>query len=126
VPTPTLHAERDTSVPPTPATLASSVVATSRFEETAYHRAELEAVKKENETLRRRVRELERVLSSRRQASTSSRTRSESASTSASVPAVTVSRTREREKEKEKEKEGEEDVVKVGESAASVGLGGGQ
>ena len=35
---------------------------TSRYEEVALHRAELEAVKRENETLRRRVRELEASL----------------------------------------------------------------
>lgn len=40
----------------------------SRYEEAAYHRAELEAVKRENEALRRRVRELERCLSEARRA----------------------------------------------------------
>lgn len=40
--------------------------ATSRYEETAYFRNELESAKKENETLKRRIRELERMVHNRR------------------------------------------------------------
>jgi hypothetical protein len=47
-------------------TSISSAAATARYEEAAYHRAELDAVKRENEALRRRIRELERSLSGRR------------------------------------------------------------
>ncbi|KAF3484234.1 uncharacterized protein GIQ15_03558 [Arthroderma uncinatum] len=41
---------------------ASSASGTLRYEEAARHRAELEVVKRENESLRRRVRELEKIL----------------------------------------------------------------
>lgn len=90
----------------------TSVQTTGRYEETAYHRHELEAVKRENDALKRRIRELERTLRARRQ-SDASRTRSESVSTTASVSGV--GRGREREKD-------EEDVVRVGESARSAGV----
>jgi hypothetical protein len=95
----------------------TSVQTSGRYEETAYHRHELEAVKRENETLKRRIRELERTIRVRRQ-SDASRTRSESVSTSASVMENVsgVGRGRER------EKEGEEDGVRVGESARSAGV----
>lgn len=49
-------------------TRATSIVST-RYEEAAYHRSELESVKRENETLKRRIRELEKGLSGRRQSS---------------------------------------------------------
>ncbi|KAG5930105.1 hypothetical protein E4U53_002303, partial [Claviceps sorghi] len=58
--------------------------ATSRYEETAFYRNELETAKKENETLKRRIRELERMMHSRR-ASDLNRPRSDSASTTASM-----------------------------------------
>ncbi|KAJ9302290.1 hypothetical protein DTO271G3_1156 [Paecilomyces variotii] len=45
----------------------SSTTGTSRYEEAAYHRAELETIKRENEMLRRRVRELESNLKSYRE-----------------------------------------------------------
>ncbi|EEH44132.1 uncharacterized protein PADG_00421 [Paracoccidioides brasiliensis Pb18] len=45
----------------------SSPAAMSRYEEAAHHRAELEAVKRENEMLRRRIRELESSLRDYRQ-----------------------------------------------------------
>jgi len=89
----------------------TSVQTTGRYEETAFHRHELEAVKRENDALKRRIRELERTLRARRE-SDASRTRSESVSTTASG----VGRGRER------EKEGEEEVVRVGESARSAGV----
>lgn len=50
-------------------TQATSIVST-RYEEAARHRSELDSVKRENETLKRRIRELERGLSRRRQSST--------------------------------------------------------
>jgi hypothetical protein len=40
----------------------SSNAAATRYEEAAHHRAEFESIKRENEMLRRRVRELEHVL----------------------------------------------------------------
>jgi hypothetical protein len=43
----------------------SAAVAAARYEEAAFHRAELESVKRENEALRQRIRELERSLGSR-------------------------------------------------------------
>ena len=41
----------------------SSIPVSPRYEEVAYHRAELEAAKRENDALRRRIQELERCLS---------------------------------------------------------------
>jgi hypothetical protein len=97
----------------------TSVPTTGRYEETAYHRHELETVKRENEALRRRIRDLERTLRVRRQ-SDASRTRSESVGTTASASmrdsTSGIGRGRER------EKEGEEEPVRVGESARSGGL----
>ena len=97
----------------------TSVPTTGRYEETAYHRHELDAVKRENEALKRRIRELERTLRARRQSDASvNRARSESVSTTASVrdSISGVGRGRER------EKDGEEDAVQVGESARSSGM----
>ena len=42
-------------------------MAAARYEEAAFHRAELEAVKKENEALRQRIKDLEKSLSNRSQ-----------------------------------------------------------
>lgn len=57
-----------TTPPPlSPTSSISSATAISRYEETAFHRAELEAVKQENDTLRQRVRELEASLKEIRQ-----------------------------------------------------------
>lgn len=58
--------------------------ATLRYEETAFYRQELDNAKKENEALKRRIRELERVVRERR-SSDASRNRSDSASTTASA-----------------------------------------
>jgi hypothetical protein len=58
--------------------------ATMRYEETAHFRQELETAKRENDVLKRRIRELERQVRQRR-ASDVSRPRSESVSTTASV-----------------------------------------
>ncbi|KAK8855682.1 hypothetical protein PGQ11_011594 [Apiospora arundinis] len=61
--------------------------ATLRYEETAHYRQELETAKRENETLKRRIKELEKAVRERREsdASTGGRVRSESVSTTASV-----------------------------------------
>jgi len=45
-------------------------VAAARYEEAAFHRSELESVKRENEALRQRIRELERSLGGRSAAAT--------------------------------------------------------
>ncbi|KAI9700863.1 MAG: hypothetical protein M1836_002233 [Candelina mexicana] len=95
----------------------SSAAATARYEEVTLHRSELDAVKHENEVLRRRIKELERSLRSR-QGVEGGRERSESASTSASVPGGGVSLGLGRDREKE---DGEHDAVQVGESARSGG-----
>ncbi|UKZ87074.1 uncharacterized protein TrAFT101_002885 [Trichoderma asperellum] len=58
--------------------------ATLRYEETAFYRQELDNAKKENEALKRRIRELERLVRERR-SSDASRNRSDSASTTASA-----------------------------------------
>jgi cell division protein FtsB len=41
---------------------SSSIVSTPRYEEVALQRAELEEVKRENEVLKQRIRELERAI----------------------------------------------------------------
>ena len=46
------------------------MAASTRLEEVAYHRAELENAKRENETLRRRIKKLERNLSEHREQDT--------------------------------------------------------
>ncbi|CAD6582866.1 MAG: hypothetical protein ASARMPRED_001089 [Alectoria sarmentosa] len=94
------------------------VPSTQRYEEVAHHRSELDIVKRENEALRRRIQELERSLSSRRQSGTGI-TRSVSVSTNASIPPTTGTGGRGRGTEED------EDAVHVGESAGSVGFGGG-
>lgn len=114
--------------------------ATLRYEETQYHRNELEAAKKENEALKRQIRELERLVHERR-ASNASRPRSESASTTASMSVApsggtSIAGPRENAPSRTERDRGmttqsvtsvgvgvPEDEVKVGESAASSGLG---
>jgi hypothetical protein len=60
--------------------------ATLRYEETAYYRHELDSAKRENEALKKRVKELEKMLRERRESETGpGRARSESASTTTSV-----------------------------------------
>lgn len=74
-----------TTPPPlSPTNSISSATAISRYEETAYHRAELDAVKRENDTLRQRVRELEASLREIRQPAVP-RERSESFASTASL-----------------------------------------
>lgn len=63
----------------------SMMPVTSRYEETAFHRQELETVKRENDALKQRIRELERLVRERRASDASTRPRSESVSTTASV-----------------------------------------
>ena len=60
--------------------------ATLRYEETAHYRQELEAAKRENENLKRRIKDLEKVVRERRESDVSAggRTRSESVSTTTS------------------------------------------
>ncbi|PVH75117.1 hypothetical protein DL98DRAFT_575191 [Cadophora sp. DSE1049] len=119
----------------------TSVQTTGRYEEAAYHRHELEAVKRENEVLKRRIRELERTLRRRRRSDVEAeggagvggedaRVRSESVSTTASVRDGGVSLTAGggagvggiRGRERPKEEDEESEVVQVGESARSAGL----
>ena len=93
---------------------SSHIASTARFEEADRSRTELEDVKRENEALKRRIRELERSVSSRHPESGS--TRSGSVSTSASVAPVSS---------RDRPGDGDDDGVGIGESAASVGIGGG-
>ncbi|KAI1387551.1 uncharacterized protein F4822DRAFT_430300 [Hypoxylon trugodes] len=80
-----------TSVAATPGSELSPglMPATLRYEETAHYRQELDTAKRENEALKRRVKELERALRDRRPSDASrtgsGRDRSESVSTTASV-----------------------------------------
>jgi len=90
---------------------SSYVPTTQRYEEAAHHRSELDIVKRENETLRRRVRDLERALNSQRQEG-SGLARSESGSTNTGMRSRGAA-------------DQDEDSVNVGESARSVGVGGG-
>jgi len=96
----------------------TSVQTTGRYEETAHHRHELEAVKRENEALKERIRELERMLSRTSRQGDPSRTRSESVSTTASVRDNTTGVLLGR----ERENEADDEVVRVGESARSTGV----
>ncbi|KAI4162858.1 MAG: hypothetical protein LQ342_003575 [Letrouitia transgressa] len=96
-----------------------SSAATARYEEAAHHRSELEMVKRENDMLRRRIRELERNLSSHR-TSLAEHTRSDSESTGVSVAPTTGAGAGQ-----SRVMEEDEDTVHVGESAGSLGVGGG-
>lgn len=102
-----------------PTSNRSSYTPSARYEEVTHQRAELDIVKRENENLRRRIRDLERSLRSRRQ-SEGDRLRSDSASTGISVRSAAVAGTRDI-----SNTENEEDAVRVGESAGSIGVGGG-
>ncbi len=96
----------------------TSVQTSSRYEEVALHRSELDAVKKENDALKRKIRDLERTLRNRSQ-SDASRTRSESVSTTASIGVGNSGAGRGRQRVGEEE----EDGVRLGESARSAGVG---
>lgn len=80
-------------------TSTENVQLSGRYEETAIHKQELEGVKRENELLKRRIRELERTLS------VQSRTRSESVASAMG-----------------KDEESDSGGVRVGESARGGGL----
>ncbi|KAI4128559.1 MAG: hypothetical protein LQ347_004125 [Umbilicaria vellea] len=97
-----------------------SGVATARYEEVTHHRFELEAVKRENEALKRRIRDLERSLSSRRRLS-GGQDRSETAINSAIVPHAVNSQGH----LQSRIADDEDDAVRMGESADSVGVGAG-
>ncbi|KAL8765305.1 MAG: hypothetical protein Q9209_007580 [Squamulea sp. 1 TL-2023] len=99
-----------------------AAAAMARYEETAHHRSEMESVKRENEMLRRRIRELERSLDSRR-ASSVSHAQSDSESTGTSTRRHITGSGHQSES-----LDFDEDAVHVGvgESAGSVGVGGGQ
>lgn len=110
---------------------------TTRYEEAAYHRSELEVVKRENETLRRRIRELERGLSARRNSQSHSnsepwrRSTSTAADTGAGVSgngnaSLSSGKAGRNASDKEDDETDESESVRVGESAGSVGVGGGQ
>lgn len=62
------HSHSHTHLPDVYRSASNASTAGSRYEETAQHRIELEAVKRENEMLRRRVRELEQSLRTYRDA----------------------------------------------------------
>ncbi|KAL8837170.1 MAG: hypothetical protein Q9170_002631 [Blastenia crenularia] len=98
-----------------------SSAATARYEETAQHRLEMEAVKRENDFLRRRIRDLERSLA-RHRASSRGHVRSDSESTSAGA----TRRLAVGSHGHDGSLDFDEDAVHVGESAGSVGVGGGQ
>ena len=96
-------------------TRSTYVPSTQRYEEAAHHRSELEIVKRENEALRRRIRDLERVISIRRQSESGTRpsdlTSTNHGARQAAAGTAVVDE--------------EDDSVNVGESAASAGVGGG-
>lgn len=111
--------------------------ATSRYEETLHYRQELENVKRENDALKRRIRELERMVRERRASDASNhRPRSESVSTTASAnvaapSGASIARPRNERVTSVLSTAGSvtsfaagvpEDEVKVGESAASGGV----
>lgn len=64
--------------------------ATSRYEETAFYRNELEVAKKENDALKKRIRDLEKMVQEKRQASRN-RSGSQSTTASTSLPATGAS-----------------------------------
>lgn len=113
----------------------SMMPATSRYEETAFYRQELDSVKRENETLKRRIRDLERMVRERRTSDASNRPRSDSVSTTASVhvagTGTSITRPRNERVTSMLSTTGSvtsvavgvpEDEIKPGESAASAGL----
>ena len=106
-----------------------NVVTSARYEEAAFHRQELDSVRRENEALKRRIRDLERMVRAGRERRgiegvATGRDRSESVSTTASaaVGSVRDSMGSGVGRGRERDREGEEEVVRVGESARSGGL----
>ena len=115
---------------------------TARYEETQHFKNELEAAKRENEVLKRTIRDLEKQVRERRSSQGSSRPRSESVSTTASMnvapSGASVAGPRDSIASRTDRERGQtnhtatgstlgvgvpEDEVKVGESASSSGLG---
>lgn len=115
---------------------------TARYEETQHFKNELEAAKRENELLKRTIRDLEKQVRERRSSQGSSRPRSESVSTTASMSVApsgaSVAGPRDSIASRADRDRGQtshtatgstlgvgvpEDEVKVGESASSSGLG---
>ncbi|KAI9805472.1 MAG: hypothetical protein M1825_000723 [Sarcosagium campestre] len=97
-------------------TSAGSAIA--RYEEAAHHRSELEVVKRENDALRRRVRDLELLVRSRRQSTSETGRSTTSDSTSVSVAGNAASA---RQGSERPAREGLDEPVRVGESAGSAG-----
>ncbi|KAL2019403.1 hypothetical protein VTK56DRAFT_9694 [Thermocarpiscus australiensis] len=141
--TPTPLSTTTTSTPAGASELSPGILpGTSRYEETATRRAELEEMKRENEALRRRVRELERMV----REAVAGRDRDASASTQREVDAGASPRRDGQGQGRAEAEEPEaaaagapgtvssavsvvgvgvpEEEVRVGESAASAGLGG--
>ncbi|KAK0704106.1 hypothetical protein B0T21DRAFT_416643 [Apiosordaria backusii] len=148
------HGSSSTSVLATPGSTSDLspglIPATDRYQETAFYREQLEATKRENEELKKRVRELERMVRDRRGsdvsaggatpgAGASRRVRSDSVSTTTSVAAsvatsatgaggisVAAQRSRPRITSATSGSQAEggalEQEVRVGESASSSGL----
>ncbi|CAK7207563.1 hypothetical protein SEUCBS139899_010373 [Sporothrix eucalyptigena] len=75
------------AVTPSVSEMSPAIVpGTARYEDAAFYRAELESVKRENEALRRRIRELERAAAATASASASGAPPSSQQSASASTP----------------------------------------
>lgn len=98
-----------------------SGVATARYEEAAYHRSEMEFAKRENDNLRLRIKELERNLTNRRESDTGRGPSDSTSTTATTLPPVRGGLQR-----RTSTMEYDDDAVDVGESAGSVGLGGGR
>lgn len=93
---------------------SSHANSTARYDESDRSRLELEDVKRENEALKRRIRELETSLNSPQPESDQSR--SGLASTGATITPATG---------RDRPGDNDDDGVGMGESAASAGIGGG-
>lgn len=70
-----------------------SVVSTPRYEEVAHYRQELEEAKRENDILKRRIRELEKALRGNNDAADGQRGRTGAPTSDVSAPATTASAT---------------------------------
>lgn len=115
--------------------------ATMRYEETAHYRHELEVAKRENDALKRRVRELERMVRSKSRDNSRARSDSVSTTASASLPTgggASIAPPRDPSVRPERGRNlarqsvasvgvgVPDEELKVGESAASAGLKSGQ
>lgn len=112
-----------------------------RYEETAHYRHELEVAKRENDALKRRVRELERMVRSKSRDNSRARSDSVSTTASASLPTgggASIAPPRDPSVRPERGRNlarqsvasvgvgVPDEELKVGESAASAGLKSGQ